>query len=475
MKKMIPMLLMVCLLTFSMSYSPSDSAYAFSGGTAIDLNQNTLGEYVTKDKREVYYYRFTTSSVDSWYNITLRNTNIETRIYASVYDQNDVEQFRVDTGYNEESKISRKLNISSSYYIKVYRSSESKIGKFQISLNEIQDDVADNKEISESLALGTAVPRVINSYKDVDCYKFTTTNNDSWYDLSLTNTNTDTSLYAVVYDQNDVEIYKINAYMNEMNHNQYKLNKNTIYYVKVYGYNQERYGKYRLKVTEIQDDVSDNKDNAISLKLGSSLTKLLNGKADQDWYKIKTTNKDSWYGFELRNVNIDSYLYLYLYDENDVQVKQSTAYFNGKEIVYMKLDHNKTYFIKIYGYNEWKLGKYQLKISENVDDAKDTFEKTTKLTLNKTYKKKINAFDDVDCFNFKTNKKSTNYEISVFNKLNDHEILVEIFDADDVRQGSMYVYAKGSRSMLLKLNRNKTYYLRISGAHSIGSYQMKIS
>jgi len=106
MKKVINLLLLVCLLTLSIPAS----AQAVGYGTTLNNNQTELGEFSTDSKEEEYWYTFTTSSADSWYQIGLKNTNINSSIYAVVYDNNDVEQFSVSSGNNSNDNNMKKLN-----------------------------------------------------------------------------------------------------------------------------------------------------------------------------------------------------------------------------------------------------------------------------------------------------------------------------------------------------------------------------
>ncbi len=319
---------------------------------------------------------------------------------------------------------------------------------------------------------------------DLNYFKFTTSNNDSFYNIELRNTEATNTLGLYLYSDGDLttQIYSVNANKASIGQDTRKLEANHTYYIIVknpYSF-YDTTGNYKLTVKEIKDDVADDFNKSKLIPLNKKVSYNLEAGNDLDYFKFKTSTSDSFYNIELSNSGVTESIRLYLYTEDDLttgiaSIKSEIA--NANSIV-QKLQPNHTYYLIVQRSYDWDYptGTYKINIKEIKDDAPDSFKKSKSLSLDKKSTFKINVIGDIDYFKFKPSKSGT-YNITFANQNCDGNIDAVIFYDDDVTQSIGVIQSKKAtkNTTSYKLKANHIYYISVNQSYQYSSVVGKYS
>lgn len=335
-----------------------------------------------------------------------------------------------------------------------------------------------NFDTAEEITLSKTTVGTLLTKEDTSYYKFTTTNNDSFYNIELRNSEaTDTiALYLCSDSDLTTEVYDVYANVASIGQDTRKLNRNHTYYIAVknaYSFLGTATGKFKLTVTEIKDDVADDFKNSKFIPLNKKVPYNLDAKNDMDYFKFKTSSSDSFYNIELSNSEATDSIGMFLYTEADLTagISNITANVAQSNSIVQKLMPNRTYYLIVQSPSNWytPTGTYKINIKEIKDDAPDSFKKSKTLSLNKKNSYKINVDGDIDYFKFKPSNSGT-YNITFTNKNCDGYIDAVIFNEDDVTQniGLIQSTKATKNTSSYKLKANHTYYIAVNERHQYG-------
>jgi hypothetical protein len=328
---------------------------------------------------------------------------------------------------------------------------------------------------ADTMALAEWYNGTLEAEDDVDYYKFTTSNNDSFYKVELRNTEATDTIKLALYSEEDAttDVYEISALIAEANSDTRKLMPNHTYYISVQKDYFKCTGNYKLSVTEIKDDVPDNYSNSKVLSLNKKKTYHLEAVGDSDYFKFTTTSNASYYQIEVANTEATNNIYATLYYEDDktTDVADLSAYQASIGSKSIKLEPNHTYYFVVQTEKYTKAtGAYKLCVTEIKDDASDTFKNCAKIKLNKKSTYKLNVDGDIDYFKFKASKSGT-YTITLANKSGNNAISAVIFSDADITQriDSITSQEAAKNVMKVKLKKNHTYYISVSKSYYYSS------
>ncbi|MBQ7100883.1 MAG: bacterial Ig-like domain-containing protein, partial [Clostridia bacterium] len=217
--------------------------------TATNIPQYGV-EYVSSlsEAKEVDWFKFTTLSSDAYYSVKLKNYSLpgydnsgQISAYCApniyLYDAN---MQVIDKG-NNNIVLNHKLENNAVYYIKFYMGSseDTSTGNYEISINYRFDATANEMGNAKSISLNTPHIDSLDGTKDIDWFKFTSTNLGEYkitlknYDLAGYDNSGQISEY---YAPN---IYVYDAYSQQLAHKNNNitfsvdLEANTTYYIKI--------------------------------------------------------------------------------------------------------------------------------------------------------------------------------------------------------------------------------------------------
>lgn len=325
------------------------TAQPISVGQREQINFETSGA--------AHYYCFTTDSAPGWYSVNLGKSEGAAK-YIYIYATAD-RSSQVDGWYqsnNGNSTRTYTLTPNWKYYIMVEPRSNDIGGTANFTITKINDDYGNDLASGMMLSLGTTVAGNIEvaDKGEVDAFRFTTTGNSSYYEMSLSCTG-DVEACAKIYKGPDTSYDYYNLSANPANTRTIveKLEKNKTYYVILDGNYWDDPTSYKFVVREIKDDAGNDFADATKLSNGKTASKTIQIGADTDFFKYKTKKKQAYYQLTFKNKS-NSSMYVTVYNNNDIASAVSGAnnIYVAKastKTIWLRLNKNRTCYIKVNG------------------------------------------------------------------------------------------------------------------------------
>jgi hypothetical protein len=207
----------------------------YSSSTSISLNKKKA--YNLEAVGDSDYFKFTTTSNDSYYKIELANTEATDTIGATIYYEDDVTTDLLEISAYKASIGSKsvKLEPNHTYYIVVQAPLyDSPVGGYKLCVTEIKDDASDTFKNGSKITLNKKSTYKLNVDGDVDYFKFKATKSGT-YTITLANKSGNDGISAIIYSEADItqSIGTITSYKAAKNTIKIKVKKNHTYYIGV--------------------------------------------------------------------------------------------------------------------------------------------------------------------------------------------------------------------------------------------------
>lgn len=237
---------------------------------------------------------------------------------------------------------------------------------------------------------------------EVDWFKFTTDNEDAYYELSFVNYSIDVSYGSDSYLPNinlcDVNNQVLSNFLND-GEVSVKLENNTTYFVKIYmnyrGYNST--GNYQISVAKTYDVIPNEKINAKEIEINKAIVSSFDGTGDNDWFCFNAPVEGE---YELRlkcyslptGYNENWSPNIVLYDKFDQKLGSASNYDSEDAIINATLEKGETYYLDLFMGNGYSsvTGNYEVCVScdsvtvdpdtPDTPDIPDTPEETVTLS-----------------------------------------------------------------------------------------------
>lgn len=295
------------------------------------------------------WFKFTTSNRDSFYRVYMKNISVQNTNYGqkglnvALYTEAGEQLWNANQiRENCESYVYLDLSPNTVYYLMCDPAVDG--GNAYLSVAESVDDVKDTQSEAAPISLNQEYIYGLQGSSDVDYFYFTTTGNNSYYQIDCANIsvakpsyNYAMDIYLLTQDGEQVaQFYKLGT-ASEC----YKLASNATYYIKVS--TRANLGNYKFKVTEIVDNAPDAMTTAKSLDLGELENGSFEVNGDVDWFKFKT-NAAGNYVISTKNINVRYYRFdVYNVYEEDLW---GSSCGTGTTSFVLKLDANTEYYIR---------------------------------------------------------------------------------------------------------------------------------
>lgn len=220
---------------FSVTEIKDDVPDSYGNSTSLPLNKKAACSLEAVGDSD--YFKFTTTSKDSYYKIELANTEASDTVTAILYYEDDVTTNKSEIKAYKASLGAKsiKLEPKHTYYIVVKGSNyDNPQGAYKLSVTEIKDDAADTFKNSKKIALNKKHNYKLNVDGDIDYFKFKASKSGT-YTITLANKNKDNSIYATIYSDADItqDMASVSAYNSQKNSIKIKVKKNHTYYIAV--------------------------------------------------------------------------------------------------------------------------------------------------------------------------------------------------------------------------------------------------
>lgn len=308
-------------------------------------------ELAAKDK---VYYQITTDSSRGYYSITCHNNGNES-LDINLYNGPGADYSKIidsSVWSYRNNTYTKYLNPNTTYYLEV--TSYNGTTGF-VYLNKIADDYGNTFAEATPISFGQMVEGQIevSGLNETDFFRFTTDNSNSYYEITgygTGNESVELKLYEgpdSSYAHQDMSVSSGSSRAMAR-----KLEKNYTYYICVSNYWNDA-TRYKVKVSKIPDDASDDFAGAVKLSDGKYKSGKIEIDGDVDFYRFKTAKKTTAYQLDLKNTSTIAEHFT-LYTRNDIasaNSKVNNYYLYGGEqtTIWLNLSKNHTYYLKVDG------------------------------------------------------------------------------------------------------------------------------
>ncbi|MDP4180304.1 MAG: hypothetical protein Q8942_04335, partial [Bacillota bacterium] len=304
----------------------------------------------------------------------------------------------------------------------------------------------------------------IVSYDDIDAFKFTTTKAGVYRFIRY-----DYGFSICLYDEAGIQVYP-----NEFsNNNDYNLEKNKMYYIKVL--NASSTTSYKFMITEPkEDEYGDTKETAKELSIGENINGSIYERSDVDFFSFKSEKEGIYRLKEFKSTNNDIYTMqpsagqvLNICGKNNDRVNY---WMDSKNTIYFKLKSNEMYYISINGmFNAAYVYDYSFKFEGPMEDDIGNDEETSKeIKLEDKIKGSMDYFSDYDYFKFVPTMDGTyllkNFSVDLQNDSDETPEMDKIVTVYGYYLSDKISYEKDG-SMKISLLKGKTYYIIVSNTN----------
>lgn len=333
--------------------STAEAGTSFATADPITYGYRHTVNFVNSS--DAQYYKFTTDNTRGYYTVNFGKSSGNDK-YLRIYEGNNASYSKIlnKTLYsNGNATYTLSLIPNHTYYIECATYKQG--GESNFTINKINDDFANTLAEATALPLGQVINGNIevSDMSETDTFLFHTTGNNSFYEVSLSNTGNN-GVYAYIYEGPDESYNYERLYASSADTSTFtkRLEKNKTYYIKIVG-SWDDATHYKLAVKEISDDAGDDFTNATTIKNNKTTSKTIQISDDIDFFKFKTDKKKNAYQFSFKNKSTGG-MYVTIYSNNDIasainEVKSSYVSSASTKTIWLNLKKNRTYYVKVTG------------------------------------------------------------------------------------------------------------------------------
>ena len=303
--------------TLTLSRTEDREVDDLPGSGMLALEQEVLGSF--DGTNDVDVFTFTAAQGNAFYRLDLKNENVDTTVYAEVLDSDGLKLYKEDAGNGKSAYISWKVEAGAQYYIKLYRSTQTKSGSYTLSLSQKADNEPDEMETAMMLGQGEKSASFDGS-KDVDYFAFTTGAERAYYRLVLQNGTVDTTTYMEVQDAAGLKIKTVEASKNKTGAYSFLVENGTQYYLKLTRNDTNKLGDYVIAVEEYLDPMGETADEALALVSGESVQGTIAGKEDTDYFSVQAGADEAMVKLSVEHVSGSERMNVVVYDSNSKEI-----------------------------------------------------------------------------------------------------------------------------------------------------------
>lgn len=321
---------------------------------AVRMPANGTHQTFNLAAKDKVYYQITTDGSRGYYSITCHNNGNES-LDINLYNGPGTDYATTINSYvsrNSNQTYTKYLNPNTTYYLEV----TSYYGTTGfVYLNKIADDYGNTFAEATPISFGQMVEGQIevSGLSETDFFRFTTDNSNSYYEIAGYGIGSETAELKL-YEGPDSSYAHQDMWVGSGSSNAMarKLEKNHTYYICMSG-NWDDATRYKVKVSKIPDDASDDFAGAVKLSDGKYKSGKIEIDGDVDFYRFKTAKKTTAYQLDLKNTSTITEHFT-LYTRNDIasaNSKVNNYYLYGGEqtTIWLNLSKNHTYYLKVDG------------------------------------------------------------------------------------------------------------------------------
>lgn len=330
---------------------------------SFDANETVSGSFTGHSPDEnVVYYKFTTDSSDSFYEIIYggqvsKDDFLEFE-WGSEYDLISNAGYVDSTGETRHKYVGKGLEPNHTYYFKFWSWEPA---SYTLKIQKYEDDIADIPAGAKKVMLGQSFGGKINIYDDQDCFSFTTDRTESFYQFDFDDS-VEFSIYADKLCEERVfeSLGKSSGVIAE----KWIFEPGHTYYLIAGG----EEGNYSIKISQLKDDAGDDSTKARKLDMNTkeNIKLCLQQEWDEDWFVFKTGQKKKYILSIVSKTEPETNMDVLIYSGNDKAsrdllldadhrhlvdnvIMEEGRLLNGTYEPEVTLKPNHTYYIGVFG------------------------------------------------------------------------------------------------------------------------------
>lgn len=459
--------------SFKVASVSDDCEDTLETATVMALDKEIAGKFEAAEDKD--YAMISTPDSAQIYEVTFTNVDLEDGAEIALLDADEFTVESVDAEKGNTVSFAAKLEKNSKYYLCMAATDWEATGNYKVKVTSTADNAGDVLEEALPIALGTPHNGSIELGTDEDYFSFDTIAGDAYYSVSATNKNIAGDMDVELLDAEGTSVETLTAATGEEQKFVGKLDAGKKYYLHVTSVDGESTGEYSLAVAAIMDDGGDVVELATPVEVNVKKDCKIEAAGDVDFFKFTTLADENYYNITLTNTSITDDINLELLDKDGSSVESITAEKGASNQLFMKLSPNTQYYLCAAAFNAEDTGEYSIKIDAVSDNAGDTLESATPLTLDTAISGKFEMEGDEDYLKFTTLNSNSYYEVSLTNQLVEEEVALDLLNENAGIEGSLAAVKGAGDSMTIKLEKNKNYYMSISTANAMGDYGFKVT
>lgn len=479
---------------------------------AREIGRDEKGTYTMAGYQDLDYLTFTTSDTPSYYNIDIKNVDIETTgryhnncLIVGVYSEDMEEAGIVGIQMGQTERISAKLAPSTTYYLRAMQGDDVlwNMGSYEVTINTIEDLPGETPQEAVAIALDEKVAGAMNGFGDVDYFSFTAKDVPTFYNIDVKNIDIETTgrygndqLMVALYDSENEEIGWIGMEQGATSRLSYRLEEGATYYLKArQGDNiTQNLGAYELTVSTVDDPAGEAPADALAIALDEKISGAMDGFLDVDYLAFTTSPAPAFYNIAVKNVDIETtgrygndQLMAALYDGENEELGWIGMEQGATNTMSFKLEPDTVYYLKLrQGDNITEnLGMYEVMIHETPDTVGDIRDDAQALALGETTVSTLDGQGDVDYFSFTTNVDRAFYNIDAKNadvetvgSYGNDRVMFSLENAEGEEIVWVGAAMGETEHISEKLAPNETYFVKVRQGENIvtntGAYELTV-
>lgn len=253
-----------------------------ASATAVTYGGKVNG--VLKGEGDSKYYAFTTGALPAYYKISAKSNTADAQFEVSIRDAENQEVTSMIFDTEEAVLLVPEIEKNTRYYLCVSVIIADANAGYSIQLDQLLDDHENTIELAKEISVGNTMAGKFETTTDVDVLKFTTGEQNAFYEIVYSNIDSQQDIELKVLDREGMMVDSLIVNSNSQSALTLKLEPNNLYYLQM----QPAWegGSYSVQVKSCVDEGGEDFEHAQVVKFNQTIAGGLQSATDFDYYVI---------------------------------------------------------------------------------------------------------------------------------------------------------------------------------------------
>lgn len=256
-----------------------------ASATAVTYGGKVNG--VLKGEGDSKYYAFTTGALPAYYKISAKSNTADAQFEVSIRDAENQEVTSMIFDTEEAVLLVPEIEKNTKYYLCVSVVIADVNAGYSIQLDQLLDDHENTIELAKEISVGNTMAGKFETTTDVDVLKFTTGEQNAFYEIVYSNIDSQQDIELKVLDGEGMMVDSLIVNSNSQSALTLKLEPNNVYYLQM----QPTWegGSYSVQVKSCVDEGGEDFEHAQAVNFNQTIAGGLQSATDFDYYAITAT------------------------------------------------------------------------------------------------------------------------------------------------------------------------------------------